>query len=333
MHPHREERIAPRKFKIGVICSNVNESPLRRYVISKSTYNSRTKEWWYRLHLDDRSVAWACERVIREIGDEEPRSDFEFDLVVLASTYGRPSMIEQVSFGGETLPDTQRPSASDPSEEVGADFQQAEYSDSESIVSLADSVFSMTSTASSESSIAGSTTAREQLLDLLIMNDEIQDLLKVAFEQISVERFRRNFARLLKIYASDLDSVARNFQEKEASLFVRKQRHILAYRIGETFPSLVPSLGQEETMMSSDVKGIQSEDSDSDDETELDSDLERIRTFLIAGLPFKNLKQNFRRFLYPIQSQVNPKDVEREGNYVKDHDLSTREPLVDHVEK
>ncbi|KAI9752453.1 MAG: hypothetical protein M4579_005628 [Chaenotheca gracillima] len=208
-----------------------------------------------------------------------------------------------------------------------------DHSDVASIASTTmESVFSQETNSTELSSIAG---AASDLLTSLFLNDvELKTLVGDAFIRMSLEKFTRNFSRLLKLYSRDLRSKATNALERNAAFMVRRQRFYLARAVaekananavdfcasGETIGLLDTREKVEGWLSGSSVSGALKEDFEelenandsSSDESEDEVNLKEVEKFMITGLPYSNFKEALRSFIFPHHEK--PPEKEQEPN-------------------
>ena len=262
--------------------------------------------WKYRLidHKGD-DLGWHLQRDLRL---------FEEGRVIPSSEQRRESRYEADSADVSKVEDYSEADNTP----AAKDFPAAGSPESRSLMSIDDnaSVFSTTSMASSQSSVAGPAGVMEQLINLLIHDPELTELYQSALNHISLERFERNLSRILKTYASDLQVDATTAFQREASGFVRKRRRRIAHGIGSMLSFEKSS--NETKEKDSDVphddgdeiyNNNNDDDEDEDEEEDSEPDLEIIRRFLVDGPAFDKLRENLRAFINPKKRNVGPRNL------------------------
>jgi hypothetical protein len=77
--------------------------------------------------------------------------------------------------------------------------------------------------------------AEEQLIAFLASDENLGPIYRAATTKLSPQRFERNFARLLELYAQDLRSEAVDDMQNQAVHLVRSRRHPTARALRQKF--------------------------------------------------------------------------------------------------
>ncbi|KAH6998904.1 hypothetical protein BKA56DRAFT_38493 [Ilyonectria sp. MPI-CAGE-AT-0026] len=174
--------------------------------------------------------------------------------------------------------------------------------------------------------------AREILADLLTNDDELRALLAAgtADTNIGIERLSKNFRTLLKMYSEELLQLADTTALKEAGKLVGNSSLYVSNRIRAQFgqPSQSSPLEDPGRLMNEEERsakeerlnqylkslnaadqtdlgdalpgtGIEDTDENWHDEEAITSALEQVKSFLLNGPPFENLRQRLRSFVTP----------------------------------
>ena len=233
-------------------------------------------------------------------------------------------------------------------------MQEDDVSEVTSVKSLF-SIPSLTSgeTLSSVDSRQEMTGAAEEFAVIVLRDKVLEPLYREAFNKVTIEKFERNFTRLLRAFAVDLTQEAETINQKSAARFVRKRARDVATFVSKQYdpardenseqmlelilesperqemlerylrqqcdhdtipPDLLPSLG-------STSKEEPEEDSGSDI-----SDVERshlrnlndVKTFILGSSAFLNLRENLRRFLTGESGRPQPASTLGEDGHGKD---------------
>ncbi|TEY61539.1 hypothetical protein BOTCAL_0167g00140 [Botryotinia calthae] len=197
-----------------------------------------------------------------------------------------------------------------------------ELSATESVVSVADSIFSAMSlaTGSSMSSFSVSQTATDRLVRLLLEDATIKSLCEDALREngMSRERFERNLSRLLKGFAVELRKEAQTREQRQAAHLVRFRARNSAHVICSTLrtekeqknsnnvsdSSAATLLNVEEAEMECDLD--MDDDSDSASESSEDSpdDFQHLELFVKDSKAFELFREKLRIFIHPQKAQL-----------------------------
>ncbi len=197
--------------------------------------------------------------------------------------------------------------------------------DHSSEISYPESVLSETSVTSSATSysLPDLHSAADELVAMLGGDSILQPLCEEALENeaIGLERFRNNFRRLLKTYATDLGNEAQQPLHILATKFVRSHAAYIAQAVVRSQSTSSEQIQSEIADPSSDLsekdrstqveeflrtlvrepQGYEKGDMDSsDDEDETEEHLTTLRDvkgFLLDGEPYKKFQENVRRFV------------------------------------
>ncbi|KAF7951250.1 uncharacterized protein EAE97_002801 [Botrytis byssoidea] len=197
-----------------------------------------------------------------------------------------------------------------------------EFSATDSVVSVADSIFSAMSlaTGSSMSSFSVSQTATERLVRLLLEDAIIKPLCEDALQEngMSRERFERNLSRLLKGFAVELRKEAQTREQRQAAHLVRFRARNSAHVICST---LRTEKGQKGSNNVSDANGANllnveeeetecdldiDDDSDSASESSEDvsDDFQHLELFVKESRAFELFREKLRIFIHPQKAQL-----------------------------
>lgn len=187
--------------------------------------------------------------------------------------------------------------------------------------------------------------AAQEFAVLLFHDEVLHPLLFEASRKVEIERLKRNFAKLLYIYAGDLREEAAEVLEKAAVELVRNRIHYITSCVWDFFgptkdsksqamdellvqtskredrlkqylqnlmtediyPSELPVI---ESMQGKPVDEIFDEDSEPPEPTR-DVNFIHVRKFLTDSVAFAKLRQNFRDFLTPEPKSMQPPPSEQ----------------------
>lgn len=191
---------------------------------------------------------------------------------------------------------------------------------------------SVASSATSQFSTHDLNSAADELVALLAKDETLQSLCfdAIRAETIGLERFTRNFRRLLKVYSKELKNDAReHIQVLAAQLVQSRSRYISISIVRLSNPELsahAGSLKLETLTLSEEARqervneflrrlnvekqSATAGDADSDQSDSEDDELNEyeepylgtlkyVSAFLISGPAFKNLQQSLRQFVHP----------------------------------
>lgn len=194
-----------------------------------------------------------------------------------------------------------------------------EFSATESVVSVADSIFSAISLASgsSMSSLSVSQTATDRLVRLLLDDMVIKQLCEDALWEIMMSRgrFERNLGRLLKAFAVELRKEAQTREERQAAHLVRFRARNSAHIICSTLrtekaqksantgvnDAILSIIGAEEKERDLDMD----DDSDSASESSEDTpnDFQHLENFVRDSRAFESFREKLRVFIHSQKIQ------------------------------
>ena len=170
----------------------------------------------------------------------------------------------------------------------------------------------------------------DRFAQVILVDNDLKQLYAIALQSLTYQRFERNLQRLLGIYARDLLQDAKRHEERLAARAVK--RHL-----EKILQSLRTALDPEEAARAAGMHHLNEQPVNKDDlmrsylsvsgdiepsqldrihdfdgqesEGSADEDLlkqrfESIKPFLCNGAAFRNLKENFRKFLNPQQRQL-----------------------------
>ncbi|TAQ87030.1 hypothetical protein B7494_g4654 [Chlorociboria aeruginascens] len=195
----------------------------------------------------------------------------------------------------------------------------SDVSDSRSVASIADSIFSSLSmiTGSSMSSVAIALEATDRLVRLLLEDSIINTLCREAITVISRQRFERNLMRLLKGFAVELKKEAFTEHEKKVVHFVRfrarNSAHMLCNTLDDESSSKSPRVDEpssaakeiEEIVIDDSDEEVDTlEDSESDTSEEVVDNLQPLEVFIKTSQAFEILRTNLRAFIHPFKPQI-----------------------------
>ncbi|KAF7884178.1 uncharacterized protein EAF02_004514 [Botrytis sinoallii] len=197
-----------------------------------------------------------------------------------------------------------------------------EFSTTDSVVSVADSIFSAMSlaTGSSMSSFSVSQTATDRLVRLLLEDAIIKPLCEDALQEngMSRERFERNLSRLLKGFAVELRKEAQTREQRQAAHLVRFRARNSAHVICSTLRTEKEQKGTKNVSDSSGAAPLNVEeeeiecdldiddDSDSGSESSEDAsdDFQHLELFVKDSKAFELFREKLRIFIHPQKAQL-----------------------------
>ena len=224
------------------------------------------------------------------------------------------------------------------SNEEGAGEVSGVHSESSS---EAASVLSVTTSLSSRSSITGEveTLAGEEFAELLLDDEELKSMFALAIEndKIGVDKFERNFRRLLNQFSVGLKQEARIKEQNDAVYIIRSQsRFVARYVCNSIAPSKYPDRFDRFQKNSDDKPSrllaqqavnqylehsygtpyaLPEEDADSESESDSDEDFEnydtlsgllRVQDFVVSSTAFSRFREDLRGFVrQDFMSKVN----------------------------
>ncbi|KAF7913064.1 uncharacterized protein EAF01_002085 [Botrytis porri] len=196
-----------------------------------------------------------------------------------------------------------------------------ESSATDSVISVADSIFSAMSlaTGSSMSSLSVSQTATDRLVRLLLEDAIIKPLCEDALREnlMSWERFERNLSRLLKGFAVELRKEAQTREQRQAAHLVRFRARNSAHVICSTLRTEKEPKGSNNVSGSSTASRVNVEeeetecdldmddDSDSASESSEDAadDFQHLELFVKDSKAFELFREKLRIFIHPQKAQ------------------------------
>ncbi|KAF5869876.1 putative tetratricopeptide repeat domain protein [Botrytis fragariae] len=197
-----------------------------------------------------------------------------------------------------------------------------EFSATDSVVSVADSIFSAMSlaTGSSMSSFSVSQTATDRLVRLLLEDAIIKPLCEDALQEngMSRERFERNLSRLLKGFAIELRKEAQTREQRQAAHLVRFRARNSAHMICSTLrtekeqkgsnhlsdSSGAALLNVEEEEMECDLDIDDDSDSASESSEDASDDFQHLELFVKDSKAFELFREKLRIFIHPQRAQL-----------------------------
>ncbi|KAF7935796.1 uncharacterized protein EAE98_002016 [Botrytis deweyae] len=197
-----------------------------------------------------------------------------------------------------------------------------EFSTTDSVVSVADSVFSAMSlaTGSSMSSFSVSQTATDRLVRLLLEDAIIKPLCEDALQEngMSRERFERNLSRLLKGFAVELRKEAQTREQRQAAHLVRFRARNSAHVICTTLriekeqkgtnnvsdSSGASHLNVEEEEIECDLDIDDDSDSGSESSEDASDDFQHLELFVKDSKAFELFREKLRIFIHPQKAQL-----------------------------
>ncbi|KAF7895423.1 hypothetical protein EAF00_007237 [Botryotinia globosa] len=197
-----------------------------------------------------------------------------------------------------------------------------EFSATDSVVSVADSIFSAMSlaTGSSMSSFSVSQTATERLVRLLLEDAIIKPLCEDALQEngMSRERFERNLSRLLKGFAVELRKEAQTQEQRQAAHLVRFRARNSAHVICSTLRTEKEQKGSnnvsdasganllnvEEEEMECDLDIDDDSDSASESSEDVSDDFQHLELFVKESRAFELFREKLRNFIHPQKAQL-----------------------------
>lgn len=171
-----------------------------------------------------------------------------------------------------------------------------------SVISLTDSVFSITS-GSSKSSV-GPAGAGEMLVELLLGDNHLSLLFQEALTLITADKFERNFRRILKGFSIELRKEAKNSQQRSVAHLVCYQARNCAHLIRNAICS--QQRIQEDVTPKFELHEPANIDSDESDDDlgpayEDDTDMQQSEEFIITSQAFIKLRYDLILFIYPTK--------------------------------
>lgn len=201
-----------------------------------------------------------------------------------------------------------------------------EFSATDSVVSVADSIFSAMSlaTGSSMSSFSVSQTATDRLVRLLLEDAIIKPLCKDALQEngMSRERFERNLSRLLKGFAVELRKEAQTREQRQAAHLVRFRARNSAHVICSTLRTEKEQKGSNNASDSSGASLLNVEEEEEEEEMECDLDIDddtdsasessedasddfqHLELFVKESRAFELFREKLRIFIHPQKVQL-----------------------------
>ncbi|TGO22329.1 hypothetical protein BPAE_0172g00100 [Botrytis paeoniae] len=197
-----------------------------------------------------------------------------------------------------------------------------EFSATDSVVSVADSIFSAMSlaTGSSMSSFSVSQTVTDRLVRLLLEDAIIKPLCEEALQEngMSRERFERNLSRLLKGFAVELRKEAQTREQRQAAHLVRFRARNSAHVICSTLwtekeqkgsknvsdSSGAALLNVEEEEMECDLDIDDDSDSASESSEDASDDFQHLELFVKDSKAFELFREKLRIFIHPQKAQL-----------------------------
>jgi hypothetical protein len=175
-------------------------------------------------------------------------------------------------------------------------------SETSSLPSIADSVFSLAS-GSSMSSIVSTHGAGDRLATLLLENPILRPMYQEALAKVTLERLERNLRRMLKLFAFDLRKEAENPKQKNAARFVRSRArnsaHIICRSLNSEMPQPTASSLPVINITQEIVEDASDNSSESDTQKVEPQDLRELEAFIVTSSAFEALTLNLRLFIYP----------------------------------
>lgn len=201
-----------------------------------------------------------------------------------------------------------------------APSESASASEEESIISFAEGSFSKATSISTHSDVEEVVSAEDQIFSVFVTDPGMSSLIQHAATCMSAERFERNFARLLKVYASGLRKEAKGPLQCDACRLIERRSRSLATRAVNSFFNLERLLtnaslrelqsGKENVLerylQQRDAREYPKEDRNHLDDFELSSvswlNIEQVRLFLTSCQAFHDLETDLRFFVHPKEA-------------------------------
>jgi hypothetical protein len=178
----------------------------------------------------------------------------------------------------------------------------SEISQTSSLASISDSIFSL-ATASSMSSVTSTHGAGDRLIALLREDPILQQLYQEALATIAAERLERNLRRLLKQFAVDLRKEAENPQQRSTAHFVRSRAwnsaHVICKSLGQNEPKPTTKPLVVHVPLEAEVVNDLSDSSSDSDSQDEPPDLSELELFVVNSRAFETLRLNLRLFIHP----------------------------------
>lgn len=184
---------------------------------------------------------------------------------------------------------------------------------SSSVASDNESIFSMTSNSTCQSSNYDAMGAIEEFRTILLQDAELRPAFTIAKDSIDIQTLKTELHRMLKNYSKDLLKEAHAPMKKGAIYFVRKFRRRIAYQVGDQLYDDVLGLSssQSRAPLSHYVSGDEIDSSEDEDEEDDDEgEFQRMKDFLLNGLAFTTFKIQLVLFLSSLpQRSVNQEQM------------------------
>ncbi|RAL65014.1 hypothetical protein DID88_001122 [Monilinia fructigena] len=200
-----------------------------------------------------------------------------------------------------------------------------EFSATESVVSVADSIFSAISlvSGSSMSSVSVSQTANDRLVHLLLDDTVIKPLCEDALREnfISREQFERNLSRLLTGFVVELRKEAQTREERQAA-HLKEHKKSANTHVNCAILSII---GAEEVERDVDMDIDDDSDSASESSEDTTDDFQHLENFVRDSRAFESFREKLRVFIHPQKIQPPSR---RNSLSVKQNILTTKLPIT-----
>ena len=168
----------------------------------------------------------------------------------------------------------------------------------------------------------------DRFAQVILVDNDLKQLYAIALQSLTYQRFERNLQRLLEIYARDLLQDAKRHVERLAARAVRRHlekilgslrtaldpeeaaraagmHHLNEQPVNKDYLMRSYLSGDVEPWQLDQIHDVDRQESESSaDEDLLKQKFESIKPFLCNGAAFRNLKENFRKFLNPQQRKL-----------------------------
>ncbi|KAG4432398.1 hypothetical protein IFR05_012127 [Cadophora sp. M221] len=220
----------------------------------------------------------------------------------------RPSNPEFLDSMAKIAPETDSSKSADRDTTLTLSSKEPALSRSCSVEDL-ESIFSRNESNSSRSSYTDEPHGAERLAELLLKDEELQDLYKVAAKKVTSERLRENFRRCLVQCSAHLKEEVANTKSAAGVRCARVLRHYsrnaaaqVALRMGEQKP--IDAGEDSDHILDVGSKANFQDESDDEDEYEGAGDNDwqeavQLEEILVSSEAFKLLKENFGLYLNP----------------------------------
>ncbi len=208
-----------------------------------------------------------------------------------------------------------------------------------SLQSFADSGYESQIMANDETQVQD---AADELISLLLIDPELQTLFEEAFQRSKArERFVSKFRMLLKICGTELKREAINTSHEAAAHLIQAKATYVATHIKKAYETGVSDVRDEVKSANLEAQLQRRYDASSDSDSEIEEpyegtklapfSLKELKPFMTTSTAFANMRNAFRRMVYPDPLIAISSAIFREHESIKPHSVTVSSSATFHI--